>query len=223
MKNHVAKECKAPGGLQDPNYEESWVEYRKRRAELYNPKVFKPAPKAEQGNSSPTPQQEQQKGESKGKSGKDGGKKGKGKSKGKGKGKGKGKDRAEAVLDDRVSAVQAPQAFPRNAIGLDSWANVHLIHQKRSKSAPELQHTISLAYGETKCNRDVGRKGVPGAYVPWRENGENMDLFPEGFLWERGCEIARGNNLTITTPKNRVFTTRSYEYARSSSNAKEHS
>ena len=34
---------------------------------------------------------------------------------------------------------------------------------------------------------------------------DNIDLFPEGFLWARGCDIARGNILSVTTPKRREF------------------
>mgnify|MGYP003329365427 CR=1 FL=1 len=31
-------------------------------------------------------------------------------------------------------------------------------------------------------------------------------MFPEGFLWERGCNIAKADEVTITTPKQKVFT-----------------
>ncbi len=104
----------------------------------------------------------------------------------------------------RVAAVRQPTKFPRNAIGLDSWANVHLIHQKQSKNASIFDHSLTLAHGNCKCHREVGRKGVPRVYVPWTQEGDNIDLFPEGFLWERGCAIQRGQEHTLTTPKNRV-------------------
>ena len=30
-------------------------------------------------------------------------------------------------------------------------------------------------------------------------------LFPEGFLWERGCKIERGDVLAVYSPKGRMF------------------
>ena len=39
--------------------------------------------------------------------------------------------------------------------------------------------------------------------VPWTKSGDNIDLFPEGFLWERGCVITRGDDLTVRTPAGR--------------------
>ena len=42
-------------------------------------------------------------------------------------------------------------------------------------------------------------------YVPWVEGGGNIDLFPEGFLWDRGCSITRGKEHVIHTPKERVI------------------
>ena len=92
----------------------------------------------------------------------------------------------------RASAVLAPEKFPRNAIGLDSWANVHVIHQKDKKKNGEYTETLNLASGFCKCRREVGRKGVPRVYVPHVSTGDNIDLFPEGFLWERGCTVHRG-------------------------------
>ena len=74
--------------------------------------------------------------------------KGKGKGKGKGGkeepkadadakgGKGKGKDVAKAAVDPeamRAASVRKKTTFPRDAIGLDSWANVQLIHLKRKQ------------------------------------------------------------------------------------------
>ena len=46
--------------------------------------------------------------------------------------------------------------------------------------------------------------------VPWVEGGENIDLFPEGFLWDRGCSVVRGKEHTIETPKGRVFPIKSW-------------
>jgi len=63
-----------------------------------------------------------------------------------------------------------------------------------------------LAHGHCKCRRDTGRKGVPRCFVPWVDEGENVDLFPEGFLVERGCEISRGAKQQLTTPKGRIIT-----------------
>ena len=143
-----------------------------------------------------------QKGRGKGggkKGGKGGGKKGKGKA-------GENDARANCALDaslPRASAI-LPANFPRNAIGLDTWANVHMIHQKKSRSAPVFDHTLTLAHGTCKCHREVGRKGVPKVFVPWTEGQDNIDLFPEGFLRERGCSISRGQEHTLSTPKGRV-------------------
>ncbi len=77
----------------------------------------------------------------KGKGDKKGDGKGKGTGKGKGKndkggkgGRGPGKPRAEAVVDRAAMLTNEEtdtlQPFPCDAIGLDSWANVHLIHQR---------------------------------------------------------------------------------------------
>ena len=40
-------------------------------------------------------------------------------------------------------------------------------------------------------------------FVPWSGTSDNIDLFPEGFLWERGCEITRGEILIVRCPKGR--------------------
>ena len=129
----------------------------------------------------------------------------KGKEKGKGKGKGKSEAAAKAAYDQeaRCNAVTTPSKFPRQAVGLDNWANVHLQHERNGTEFP---HQLNLAHGHCKCRRDTGRKGVPRCFVPWVENGENIDLFPEGFLVERGCDIVRGASQQLTTPKGRVIT-----------------
>ena len=45
---------------------------------------------------------------------------------------------------------------------------------------------------------------MPRVLVPWQSEGDNIDLFPEGFLYERGCAIQRGEQHTLTTPKGRT-------------------
>ena len=42
-------------------------------------------------------------------------------------------------------------ANPKGAIGLDSWANVHLIHQGAHKKNQGYDCSLSLAHGECKC------------------------------------------------------------------------
>ncbi len=64
--------------------------------------------------------------------------------------------------------------------------------------------TLTLAHGSCKCRREVGPKGVPRVIVPNDPEGENIDLFPEGFLYERGCNIIRADQHTLTTPKGLV-------------------
>ena len=130
------------------------------------------------------------------------------KSKGKGKGEGKGKEKgkeavAKAVVDARVASARTKGAFPRDPVGSDSWANVRLIHQ-RPKPKTVFLDELKLAHGATKCHRALGPKGVPTVYVPWGK-GDNIDLFPEGCLWDRWCTIIRGEEHTITTPKGRTF------------------
>ena len=87
---------------------------------------------------------------------------------------------------------------------LDSWANVWLQHQK-NKPDSYYQDVLHLAYGECRCHKETTDKGVPGVQVPWTSGSDNIDLFPEGFLWERGCNITRGDDLSISTPKGRKF------------------
>ena len=122
-KDHGSKECTAPGGGKDPNHDASWDEYRKRKE--------KEAPSKGKGK---------------------GGGKGKGKGGG-GKGKGKGanpkgdKAQAKAARDIeviRASATRVDTVFPRDCIGLDTWANVHMIHKKqnaKSQFKDDLQTT----------------------------------------------------------------------------------
>ncbi len=77
-------------------------------------------------------------------------------------------------------------------------------HVKSPKKG-EFTSSLTLAHGKTSCRREVGRKGVPTVYVPWDDTLDNIDLFSEGFLWERGCTIIRGNEHSIRTPKDRVI------------------
>ena len=42
-------------------------------------------------------------------------------------------------------------------------------------------------------------------FVPWDKKGDNIDLFPEGFLFDRCCEIVRGKDRNITTPLGNTF------------------
>ena len=72
--------------------------------------------------------------------------------------------------------------FPRYAVGLDSWANVHLTHEKGPHQPGDFPDSLSLAHGQCSCRREVGRKGVPRCFVPWDSEGDNIDLFPEGYL-----------------------------------------
>ena len=65
------------------------------------------------------------------------------------------------------------------------------------------QDKLQLAYGECLCHKETSKKGVPTVYVPRTPSGDNIDLFPEGFLWERGCVITRGDILTVRSPKGR--------------------
>ena len=181
--DHGFKDCTAPGGAKDPNREATIAEYRKRK------EANKPAEGKGKG------QDREAKGEGKGK---------------KGKGKGKKGDKgsqAKAALDleiPRASAAVTPTSFPRHCIGLDSWANVHLIHKKTHKGSSPLTDTLTLAHGSCKCSREVGPKGVPRVLVPQDSEADNIDLFPEGFLYERGCTIMRGEQHTLTTPTGRV-------------------
>ena len=65
------------------------------------------------------------------------------------------------------------------------------------------QDVLHLAHGQCHCHRETSQQGVPKVYVPWTKSNENIDLFPEGFLWERGCNIIRGDDLIVRTPKGR--------------------
>ena len=86
------------------------------------------------------------------------------------------------------------EEFPTEAVGLDSWANIHLIHESveelgKTSTTPTYDDKIQLATGACSCRRVIGRLGIPTCYVKWNYEGENIDLFPEGLLWDRGCAI----------------------------------
>ncbi len=138
-----------------------------------------------------------------------GGAKGESKGKDEGKGKGKGKPKAEAKAKAnavRVSAVKAKEhKFPRNAIGIDNWANVHLIHDRPANLKDEEEREeVGLGYGSFKGSRTEGRKSVPQVRVPMND-GENIDLFPHGLLWRRGCNIIYGDKVIIVTPSGKEY------------------
>ena len=122
-----------------------------------------------------------------------------------------GKDgRARAIF---ACAVTKSTRFPKDAVGLDNWANIWVIHQKRPH--PEgYKDVLQLAYGDCQCHRDVGKKGVPRAFVKWREDGDNIDLFPHGFLHRRGCGInySQTGDAHIVSPKNRNFPLKHWDY-----------
>ena len=110
---------------------------------------------------------------------------------------------ARACMDIAAAAsVNESAKFPREGVALDSWANVWLKHQR---SMPESYYAdvLHLAFGDCACHRETGKKGVPTVHVPYDPKGENIDPFPEGFLWERGCDIQRGDEQLVISPKGR--------------------
>ena len=82
-----------------------------------------------------------------------------------------------------ANAALSMAKFPREAIGLDSWANVHMVHEKGPADDTRFPDDLNLAYGQCKCRREIGRKGIPRCTFPWEDGSDNIDLFPEGFLW----------------------------------------
>ena len=135
-------------------------------------------------------------------------------SKGKEKGKPKGgkapaagvdRGQAKACLDPArvASAGQPAEPFPEDCVALGSWANMWMTHE-RDRPADYFQDELHLAYGTCPCHRGITDGGIPCVHVPWCSSAESIDLFPEGYLWERGCQIQRGSKLSITTPKGRT-------------------
>ena len=156
---HTYAECVAPGGKLDPKKDAVWTAYKERQAKALKTTPGKSAGKGKDKGGDPWHNYDK--------------KEGKGKDQGKGKGKGKGKNgqpRVNMLLDDEVSRASAtitPPAFPRDCIGLDSWANVHLSHQKPYKGL-EFKDKLSLACGpKVACTREVGAKGIPRVLVPF--------------------------------------------------------
>ena len=108
------------------------------------------------------------------------------------------------------ASEQPEEEFPQNAVGLDSWANVYLIHEDVSSSSQGYSDTLGLACGDCSFRKEIGRKGIPCVYVPRNRDGSNIDLFPEGILWERGCTIVRADHVDdafhiLITPQGRVI------------------
>ena len=133
--------------------------------------------------------------------------KGKGKSKGKGDSKGKKGDskgsKGKTVRSARASAVVS-STFPAGGVGLDSWANVFLKHVEPGEI--QWNSSMKLAHGECKCELSTGPKGMPTSKVPMRENKENIDLLPLGWLWSRGCDYTwNEHGPSIKIPKGRYL------------------
>lgn len=188
-KKYVSSDCTAPGGAKDPKKDEVWAACRERRDKaIAEGRLKAPNPKKGKGKGKTNGQQKPN---------------GKGKT---GKGQGKENLKAGAFFEEaaRAAPVREPQVFPKNGIGIDTWANAHDIHKKWDES-DEANHELKLAHGKCNGRRDVGRKGVPRILAPKKENQENNDLFHAGFLHERGCIVELGDDCIITTPKGRVF------------------
>ena len=119
--------------------------------------------------------------------------------------------KAGACVDLARAAAEGDAAvkLPRGGVALDSWANVWLKHQ-RNQPPSYYQGTLHLAYGECFCHKESLQEGVPIVQVPWTASGENINLFPEGLWWERGCAIIRGDTLTARSPKGHEITVRTW-------------
>ena len=110
---HSYNDCIAPGGKKDPKKDAVWTAYNERKAKALKTTPGKSAGKGKDQNKGGDPWHNYDK------------KEGKGKDQSKGKGKGKSKGTVRMLLDDEVSRASAtitPAAFPRDCIGLDSWA-----------------------------------------------------------------------------------------------------
>ena len=105
-------------------------------------------------------------------------------------------------MERAAAAGNYQGTFPTNCVALDSWANVWLKHQRNMPTC-YYQDILHLAHGQCQCHKETSQKGVPTVFVPWMKSKENIDLFPKGFLWERGCNIIRGDDLVVRTPKGR--------------------
>ena len=170
---HSTTECTCPGGGKDPEKDKRWTAYQAIR-DKENEKL-----------------------------GKGKGKKGKG-SKGKGDNGKNGKDPwggapFKTARTVRVSALRSTKDFPKDGVGIDSWANVMLVHKKGPLAKKQV---LKLADGETECEIGEGDKGVPLAIVPHIDGKENIDLLPQGWLWSRGCDFKWGSTgFELETPK----------------------
>ena len=91
------------------------------------------------------------------------------------------RDDAE-VRTARVSATRHTDTFPEGAVGLDSWANVYMIHEEPSDESKKWKGQLNLAWGLCACETSEGTKGIPTCKVEKRQGGENIDLLPLGWL-----------------------------------------
>ena len=181
---HPTKDCKAPGGGADPKKDEVWKAYKELAAQK----------RKESGGDGNTDAKGKRKGKGKGKKGKD---------KGQDKGAGKGDPQGQPPTASSIivaAAVDRDGAFPPGAAGLDSWANVYLIHAK-PQSNESWTEELRLADGsKSPCLTKIGKKGIPMAVVGINHDKDNIDLLPMGWLNERGCWIEWGEQVSITTP-----------------------
>ena len=177
---HPTKECKAPGGGADPKKDEVWKVYKELAAKK----------KQESNGNKEGAKGEKTKGKGRGK-GKDAQEKGGGKSEPQGQ-----PPTASSMIV--AAAVDGDGAFPSGAAGLDSWANIYLIHANPADDDEEWNEELRLADGsKTKCLTKIGKKGIPMAIVGVNENKDNIDLMPMGWLNERGCEIEWAEQVSL--------------------------
>ena len=85
--------------------------------------------------------------------------------------------------------------------GLDSWANIYLRHVDSLDE--QKTGSITLADGsKAPCRTYSGDKGCPMALVLRDEDADQIDLLPQQWLCERGCDVQYdGLSGTLTTPK----------------------
>ena len=91
----------------------------------------------------------------------------------------KPRDVGSSSADIQDLSEQLPP-FPKQAIGLDSWASHRIIHESSTNNT--YSHQLHLAHGTCKCRIRVDKHGTPLCYVPRSEGGSNIELFPEGLL-----------------------------------------
>ena len=91
---------------------------------------------------------------------------------------------------DPITAAAAESSalgpVPRDAIALDSWANLWLIHQP-DKAPSYYRDDVILAHGRCACCKGTSH-GVPTVHVPTPVGGNGVDLFTEGSCG-KGCAI----------------------------------